>query len=171
MKDWRATWRAANALHRAACESCTGDSSCADGLSCSTLENGNFCLPSCAGGAQCPADYSCNGETREPDAGRCDACGGQCDGATPACIAETGMCGECSNDTPCPIGEFCDPMTNTCSVINHASVVMMHNVRTVAVDQFACKVTALNVSTIPIVPRAVPVTSTPSPVKHHRALV
>ena len=100
---------------RSACESCTGDSSCAEGLSCSTLENGNFCLPSCAGGAQCPADYSCNGETCEPDAGRCDACGGQCGGATPACIAETGMCGECSNDTPCPIGEFCDPMTNTCS--------------------------------------------------------
>ena len=102
-------------MPRGPCESCTGDSSCAANHVCRPAENGNFCLQICDDNTGCPAEYACNGGICEPNGGRCDSCGGRCQDPTPACIAETGMCGECSNDTPCPVGEFCDQMTNTCT--------------------------------------------------------
>jgi hypothetical protein len=101
---------------RQQCEACTNDSTCAENHLCRAIENGQFCLEHCDEGDQCPADSACSPEgVCTPNTMRCDACGGRCAAPNSACIAETGMCGECNNDTPCAIGQFCDPATHTCS--------------------------------------------------------
>ena len=100
---------------RTVCESCRGNQTCESGLSCRALAGAEVCLPSCQDDGACPTGYQCSGLYCEPVSGRCDACGGRCQGITPACIDESGECGECNAETPCPDGQACDPVYNTCT--------------------------------------------------------
>ena len=102
-------------MPRQSCEPCSSDASCADGLVCRSVNNGQFCLAECAGPMDCPDNYGCEmGVLRRHQAIVMPA-DGACAAPTPSCVAETGMCAECGNADPCPIGQFCDPETRTCS--------------------------------------------------------
>jgi hypothetical protein len=101
-------------MPRQACEPCTGDESCAANHTCKQVSNGAHCLANCAGDQDCSDGYACQDGACTPTSNRCDACAGACMAPTPACIPETGMCGQCGSDTPCALGSFCDLDTNTC---------------------------------------------------------
>jgi len=72
----------------------------------------------CSGNAQCRAGVC---YASGPEAGKCGPCSldTQCDGATPACKAETGLCVQCTSASHAACtGEtfFCTEATNTCTV-------------------------------------------------------
>jgi hypothetical protein len=110
-------------MPKSLCGSCNDNAGCADGLVCGQVGNAKKCLDSCANGAPCANGSTCANGACVPDSGRCDACLGSCNGATPFCIEATGQCGACGPGTPCPNGETCNNQTYTCSANTGGCVV------------------------------------------------
>ena len=92
------------------CDQCASDDECADGLTCGNLNGQRFCLSQCAD-EMCDAGSSCTEGVCTPNSGRCDACGGLCEGGLAGCNTTTGECAECDARVPCPEGRVCQDFT------------------------------------------------------------
>lgn len=84
----------------AICKPCADNSQCGTSI-CSTLPEGDYCLPTCASNDECPSGFLCLELTTQ---------GKQC---VPGLYNK---CAECLV-TGCPAGQYCDQIANSCKAM------------------------------------------------------
>ncbi|MCB9507370.1 MAG: hypothetical protein H6700_02070 [Myxococcales bacterium] len=94
------------------CAACESDIQCGPGASCEAYGGGDKCLPSCADGGACPADFTCADGVCSPLG---SACGGGCtltvaDCAAPLAVLDATrcICVGCLSDGDCPGSQTCN---------------------------------------------------------------